>query len=93
MKVVKLNRRHNAFKQGFTHALRFNTWHQKAGEIENFLSQRYGGQFYWDRNRGQWSSGFGSAPRGFTSRPYWINLKNESDISMILLSGNYKVHR
>jgi len=93
MKIVKLNRRYTAYKSGFTHALRFTTWGKSAGEIEQFLTKRYGHQYSWQRERGQWSSNFGSPPRGETVRPYWINLKNEADISMILLSGNYKVNR
>lgn len=93
MKVVKLNRRYKAYKEGFTHALRFNSWHPKAGEIENFLIKRYGNQYSWNKPQSQWTSGFGSRPSSSDSRPYWINLRRESDVTMILLSGNYKVTR
>lgn len=93
MKVVKLNRRYKAYKEGFTHALRFDHWEKHAGDIEQFLTNRYGSQYSWQRDRGQWSSNFGSRPSRSDSRPFWINLKNEADITMILLSGNYKVNR
>ena len=95
MKVVKLNRRYKAYKDGFTHALRFDTWHIKAGEIEQFLTNRYGSQYNWYKRHGnsQWTSGFGSRSSKYDARPYWINLRNESDVTMILLSGNYKINR
>jgi hypothetical protein len=91
MKVVKLNRRYKAYKEGFTHALRFDHWEKNAGDIEQFLTKRYGSQYNWNKPQSQWTSGFGSRPSSSDSRPYWINLRRESDVSMILLSGNYKV--
>jgi hypothetical protein len=93
MKVVKLNRRYKAYKEGFTHALRLISWSKEAGEIEQFLTTRYGSQYNWYTQPGnrQWSSGFGHRSSKYDTRPFWINLRNESDITMILLSGNYKI--
>jgi len=95
MKVVKLDRRYKAYKEGFTHALRFDHWEKHAGDIEQFLTKRYGSQYNWYKrhSNSQWSSNFGSRPSRSDSRPFWINLRNETDISMILLSGNYKIDR
>lgn len=93
MKVVKLNRRYKAYKEGFTHALRFNSWSKEAGEIEQILTTRYGSQYNWYKlhSNSQWTSGFGHRSNKYDTRPYWINLRKESDITMILLSGNYKI--
>lgn len=93
MKVVKLNRRYKAYKEGFTHALRFDQWGKHVGDIEQFLTNRYGRQYLWHKRHAnsQWTSGVGSRPSSTDSRPYWINLRNEADITMILLSGNYKI--
>lgn len=85
MKIVKLNRRFKQFKEnGHTVALRFNGWSIKASEVERVCSHRLGGGS-WNR-QGQWCSYFGERNGRNDVRPYWITFRNESDLTLVLLS-------
>ena len=92
MKIVKLNGRHKQFKEhGHTMAFRFNTFTDEARRVEKACRSLFdhGG---WDRNA-SWYSYFGSKAMPCinngvhaTMRPFWVTLKDESAVSVILLS-------
>jgi hypothetical protein len=80
MKIVKLDRRYNAFNDGYTHALRFDACCQTSDRIIRFLDERY------REACGVWHSNFGSV-NNTGRRTFWINFRNEADIALVLLSG------
>ena len=88
MKVVKLNRRHTAFKHGFTHAVRFESWCDEALEIETELRERYGPPRLskWFNDSSEWCGIFGHKSSKQQYSPYWINFRNETTITLILLT-------
>jgi hypothetical protein len=86
MKIVKLNRRYKAFAQGFTHALKFEQQTWRSREVETILRARYvynGGDPAWQACAGK---RIPSPTRyGLRRQEWWINLRHESDITLILL--------
>jgi hypothetical protein len=87
MKVVKLNRRFNQFREhGHTVALRFDHWSAKVSAVERLVEQRIGGKS-WNRS-GDWSSYFGASNGHSDRKPFWITFRRESDLTLVLLSMN-----
>jgi hypothetical protein len=88
MKVVKLSRRHKAFSKGFTHAMRFESWCGKARMIETILRERYGPPrlLPWFTESSEWCADFGHKRSNQEFSPYWINFRNEADITLLLLT-------
>lgn len=85
MKTVKLDRRFRQLKEhGHTVALRFDTWEIGAQRIESQCRQRLGGSG-WHRSAA-WTSYYGSASKRTGHRPFWITFRNESDLTLVLLS-------
>jgi len=85
MKIVKLDNRYFAFKRGFTHALKFKSWTLESARTEELLSETYKTSCY--NKNGPYYGAF-ARPRDVKEpKPYWIYLRNESDISLILLKG------
>ena len=86
MKIVKLNRRFKQFKEyGHTVALRFESYQpKKISAYEKICRERLRGYGY--TRDGDWTSYFGHAPDSNSSRPYWITFRNESDLTLVLLS-------
>ena len=92
MKVVKLDRRHRLFRRGMTHAIRFENEWDKQRIVENILTDMYGwsyGNHNWDTFRGKVKINRGTtelfAPRVHT---YWVGVRNEADLTMVLLKVN-----
>lgn len=88
MKVIKLDRRHNLYRKGFTHALRFNNWDTTVNNFEKVLQNKYPVNSSNWRNS-MWETHWGKAvrtSRGGRSRPYWIGVKNEAILTQVLLS-------
>lgn len=84
MKVVKLNRRFRQFKEhGHTAALRFATY-TEAVPYEEIARVKLGSGG-WVRHD-LWYSYFGDN-RQYGTRPYWITFRNESDLTLVLLSA------
>lgn len=84
MKVVKLNRRFRMFKEhGHTVALRFYAWNDEALTYEKVCREKLG-----SGSNSQWYTYFGSQNGRSVSRPYWITFRNESDLTLVLLSAN-----
>jgi len=91
MKIVKLNRRHKALSEGFTHALRFEYYdHAVVQKIETSLSDKYGYSGWKREDAGDWYSMFGNvakAKNGSKYKTYWVYLRNEADVTLLLLLG------
>ena len=88
MKVVKLNRRHTAFNYGFTYAVRFESWCDRARAAETILRERYGPPRLskWFNDSSEWCGIFGHKSSKQQYSPYWINFRNETTITLILLT-------
>lgn len=85
MKIVKLNRRFKQFKEnGHTVALRFNGWTNQAAAIEKVCRDRFKDAGWMPQHN--WYRYFGDRNSRTDARPYWITFRNESDLTMILLS-------
>ncbi len=78
MRVVKLDGRHNLKGKGYTWAFRFDGYENKAVQVDQLIAKAEG----WRYNNTHW----GKRQGRHGSRPYWIGVKNESTISMVLLS-------
>ena len=99
MKIVKLNRRHTAFKKwGFPIGIRFDAWDNSARAADVYLSNIYKTASYqrpdctWSKVRVQWYAAWGNKSKNTDKdlnpcRPYWIFLRNKADVTMLVLSG------
>ena len=92
MKVVKLNNRYKYFQYGFTHALRFDyeEWN-KCRRYERWLEAKYGSQpwYQYERLRHQFMTYSGNGSYKRKNVPYWLLIRNEIDITAMLLSVEY----
>jgi len=88
MKIVKLNRRFRQFKEhGHVVALRFEGWSKKATEVEKVCREKLNGGG-WSRDQ-DWYSYYGDRNSRYdrdVTRPYWITFRNETDLTLVLLS-------
>lgn len=84
--IVKLDRRHKKYKDGFTHAFRFeHGFCYDAIKCEQILQNMYPDNRSYSANPDHFSYSWGSN-RARRPRIYWLNVKRESDITMVLLS-------
>jgi len=90
MKVIKLNRNFKKFSEGFTHAMRWDSWvFGNVGVYENFLSDAYGYHHYTP-GTSSWYTGFGARCRKTGYKPYYIYVRNETMITAALLGVQIK---
>lgn len=88
MKVIKLDNRHKLRNFGFTHAFRFDKENKQSDAVKKALYQIYPDKQAWNK---WWHWNNQDAPWGYYTNinkingPYWIGVKNEADISAILL--------
>lgn len=90
MKVVKLDRRHKLYHEGFTHAVKFPSWSSEACRYELTMKKLYPneyrptgkGTYNWRGNE-EWTYHW---PQRTT---YWIGVKHESTITQLMLSISY----
>jgi len=75
MKVVKLDRRHRLYHQGYTYAFLVDRWTVDSNRIETAVRELEG----WDHYRTFWGK------RKDGRRPYYIGVKNQSTTTMVLL--------
>ena len=89
MKIVKLDKRHNAFHEGFTHALRHDRYNVDVHKVEQCLRDQYGHEGFERKCAKVWYGYFGPMTRYISenSKTYWIVFRNESDITMLFLKG------
>lgn len=85
MKVIKLNRKFKKFHEGYTHAMRWDSWGDDgtSSVYEKYLSSVHG--FHGYRRGYPWYSEFGTRDRKTGCKPYYIYVKRESMITMALL--------
>lgn len=86
MKVVKLHPRNIGWKHGFTHALRFDSWDADAARIHEFLRKTYNTATY--DKQGPYYEKFGRKDKTSNLLSYWIYLRHEADITLLLLKGS-----
>ena len=92
MKVIKLHKRNIGYKHGFTHALKFDNWCGNAAKAEDILAKTHKTACY--DKKGAYYGYFGRVPKKkydshdrMAEKPYWINLRYEADITLLLLNG------
>lgn len=86
MKVLRLNRRWRQFKEhGHTVCFRFDVYNKEAGRIEAALREltNKGG---WER-QGDWYGYYAKSWNVYNTRPYFITLRDENLVSMVLLKS------
>jgi hypothetical protein len=87
MKIIKLNRRYKQFKEyGHVAGVRFYTWNHQAQAVERAIKDMTSSSG-WDRN-GSWYGYFGKVARRTDARPYFITVRDESLLTMVLLKVN-----
>lgn len=93
MKVVKLNNNFNIYKyHRFEIGLRFNIYGADAQSISKTAQRLFGSEaFMWKYTagkpvKGDWATGFGKRDSSAGATSYWIYLRKESMLSLILLS-------
>ena len=80
MKLIKLDRRHNLYHKGYRYAFLIDRFTVESNSVEKAVKELEG--FRWD------STFWGKAKKnslGYTSRPYYVGMKNESTATMALL--------
>jgi hypothetical protein len=81
MKLIKLDRRHNLYHKGYTVAFVFERWSKECNQIESAVKQLEG--YRWDNTF--WGKSKMNKCLGYSSRPYYVGVKNESTATMALL--------
>lgn len=83
MKVIKLDRRHNLYHKGYRYAFLFEhgRWTTEANSIERAVKELEG--WHWDCTF--WGKSKFNRFLGYTARPYYVGVKNESTVTMALL--------
>lgn len=85
MKIVKLNRRFNLYRDGFTHALRWDQWeYNKIDPYEKAFAKLYGGAKY-NYREANWAAMFGGKRGTNGFKPYFIYVRSEAMISAAML--------
>ena len=83
MKVIKLDGRHNLYRKGYRYAFLFEhgRWATEANSIERAVKELEG--FHWDNTF--WGKPRISPKLGYSARPYYVGVKNESTATMAVL--------
>ena len=93
LKIVKLNRRHKLYHNGFTHAFMGPYGYDpRIYSICDYLTRAYGSSRL--DKQGAWFAGFTSSRitirsdfgTEYTTNPYWIAVRKEADITAALLA-------
>jgi hypothetical protein len=87
MKLVKLDRRHRAYKEfGHTWAFRWNHYDlATCPKVEKIMNDLHGSQWNY-RTTPKWQSRFGEhGTHRRQGRTYWISFLDEQDTTIVLL--------
>lgn len=79
MKIVRLNKTHKLFHEGYTHAVRYTNWSDGASSCEKAMSSLYGDSANYGNRRSGWKYYWGRTA-------YWIGVKDDSMLTMMLLA-------
>lgn len=94
MKIVKTQKNWKLHKRGYKVAFRFqrHILPQSFTQIVAWLEANRGPKaiWSWDDDK-QWTCEAGRSKRWQEAKPYFIGLKNEADVTAILLSLNLHV--
>lgn len=88
MKIIKLHPRFKLYKEGYTHAIRFDGWtpHGLIIRFERKMEELFGTPYTW-KTQSNWRGAFGSNRDPKTGcKPYFIAAKKESYLTMVLLA-------
>ena len=84
MKIIKLNGRFSMYREGYKHALRWNEGYcREVAPYEQAMQEMYGGSGYTTGN--SWRSAYGSSRSKAGVTPFYIYLRDESMLTMLLL--------
>ena len=90
MKVVKLDKRHREYHNGFTHALRFAPNDPNYCAIYDYFTSMYP-RDYDTRRRGwfheKWASVSSKHP--WPSQVHWVCVKNEAFLTIAILTVDH----
>jgi hypothetical protein len=87
MKIIKLDKRYNMCKEGYTHAMRWHRWEPSTvNPYEDAMAKLYGADGYAKGN--SWRAAFGHVVKGNKYNPYFIYVKSESMLTMMMLKVN-----
>ena len=94
MKIVKLDGRHRLFHRGMKYAFKFENEWDERGQVEIILRGMYG----WEYGNDDWNTFRGKVKinrdrwghSGGRVYPYWIGVRNEADLTMIMLRVNFQ---
>lgn len=100
MKIVKLNNNFRIYKyHKFEIGMKFDTGYDKntheiAATVRNcFDGEAFMWKYYYGKDahklKGDWATGYGEKDRVTGTRPYWIYLRKESMLSLVMLSLNH----
>ncbi len=81
MKLIKLDRRHNLYHKGYRYAFLVERFNSKSNNIERAVKELEG--WRWDNTF--WGKPHFNKILGYTSRPFYVGMKNESTATMVLL--------
>jgi hypothetical protein len=85
MKLIKLNKTHSLYRDGCTHAFRFDHFSAGASGMQRTMERQFGSQY---SRTAQWASKFGYRAHRDGFKVYWIGVKSETMATMALLASD-----
>jgi len=84
MKIIKLDKRFSMYKEGYTHAMRWPRWEPRIiNPYKEAMCKMYGENWY---SKGSpWKIQFGTKGKSDEYAPYFIYVKTESMLTMLML--------
>lgn len=93
MKIVKLNGNFNIYRfHRFELGIKFPMYNTDANTIAKAAGRLFGSEaFMWkyypnEPANGDWATAFGARDSAVGATPYWVYLRKESMLSMLMLS-------
>jgi hypothetical protein len=81
MKLIKLDGRHNLYRKGYRYAFLIDRWSADSNRVEKVVKELEG--YHWDSTF--WGKPKFNKISGYTARPYYVGMRNESTATMALL--------
>jgi len=89
MKLVKVRTQWKLHSARMPVALRFDSWGDESRIVETWLKEHHGNESWsYSDCTSQWKSHWGTSRTTGGPRPYFIGLRDESMVSVILLTLN-----
>jgi hypothetical protein len=80
VKLVKLDYRHNLKRKGYDWAFKFEGYDSRSSKVESAVKQLEGWRWdntFWGKSK--------MSSKGYSTRPYYVGIKNESSASIVML--------